>query len=125
PNETVHSAHTMACGDSIVAIGLRSRVRSRPLGLSGFHPKPLFEARGKETAKRLRGPRRNCLNGNYELQFRCQAGNLRLPCICDLLSSALSRKIEEQPRTARVFAVSGAACRSKHKVVRGGQPTLR
>src|SRR5580693_6516381 len=64
---------------------------------SARHPKPPFEARGKETAKRLSGPRDDCLNRNCHLQFRCQIGNLRPPCICDPLPTRLSRK---QPGTA-------------------------
>jgi hypothetical protein len=65
--------------------------------MAAVHPKPPFEARGKETSKRLSGRRGNCYNRNYNLQFRCQIGNLRPPCICDPLPAGLSRK---QPGTA-------------------------
>jgi hypothetical protein len=37
--------------------------------MAAYHPKPPFEARGKETAKRLSGPRGNCSNGNYACNF--------------------------------------------------------
>src|SRR5580704_2412741 len=43
--------------------------RSVPDLRTGRSPKPPFEARGKETAKRLSGPRRNCSNRHYACNF--------------------------------------------------------
>ena len=44
-------------------------IAGRQIWRTGIHPKPPFEARGKETAKRLSGSRRNCSNRNYACNF--------------------------------------------------------